>query len=53
MRRLMVEAIILHSTNVVISSTGTDIYSTFLGSLKGPKHGGANLAVKKQNGTCY
>lgn len=30
-------------TNVVISSTGTDIYSSFagaIGSLKGPKHGG-------------
>lgn len=38
-------------TNVVISSTGTDIYSSIagsIGSLKGPKHGGANLAVKKQ-----
>ena len=38
-------------TNVVISSTGTDIYSSFagaIGSLKGPKHGGANLAVMKQ-----
>lgn len=38
-------------TNVVISSTGTDIYSCFagaIGSLKGPKHGGANLAVAKQ-----
>ena len=38
-------------TNVVISSTGTDIYSAIsgaIGSLKGPKHGGANLAVKKQ-----
>lgn len=35
-------------TNVVMSSTGTDIYSTFagsIGSLKGPKHGGANLKV--------
>ncbi|MFQ9890317.1 MAG: citrate/2-methylcitrate synthase [Streptococcus sp.] len=33
-------------TNVVINSTGTDIYSSFagaIGSLKGPKHGGANL----------
>jgi citrate synthase len=32
-------------TNVVISSTGTDIYSSIsasIGSLKGPKHGGAN-----------
>ena len=35
-------------TNVVISSTGTDLYSTMagsVGSLKGPKHGGANKAV--------
>ena len=33
----------------VISSTGTDTYSTVaasLGSLKGPKHGGANLKVQ-------
>lgn len=32
----------------VVSSTGTDIYaaiSTAIGSLKGPKHGGANLKV--------
>ena len=38
-------------TNVVISSTGTDIYSAIagaIGSLKGPRHGGANLAVKNQ-----
>lgn len=38
-------------TNVVISSTGTDIYSSVagaIGSLKGPRHGGANLAVKRQ-----
>ena len=38
-------------TNVVISSTGTDLYSSIagaIGSLKGPRHGGANLAVKKQ-----
>lgn len=37
-------------TNVVMASTGTDLYSTFagsIGSLKGPKHGGANLAVCK------
>ena len=37
-------------TNVVISSTGTDIYSAFagsIGSLKGPRHGGANLAAKR------
>lgn len=35
-------------TNVVVSSTGTDIYSTIaasIGSLKGPKHGGANISV--------
>jgi len=35
-------------TNVVISSTGTDIYSAVagsIGSLKGPRHGGANLQV--------
>ncbi|MGD9909423.1 MAG: citrate synthase [Candidatus Izemoplasmatales bacterium] len=33
----------------VVSSTGTDLYSTIctaVGSLKGPKHGGANLNVK-------
>ena len=38
-------------TNIVISSTGTDIYSSFagaIGSLKGPRHGGANLAVMDQ-----
>lgn len=37
--------------NVVISSTGTDIYSCIsaaLGSLKGPKHGGANWQVARQ-----
>ena len=37
--------------DVVISSTGTDIYSCIaasLGSLKGPKHGGANLKVYEQ-----
>ena len=35
-------------TNVFVSSTGTDIYSTIaasIGSLKGPKHGGANISV--------
>ncbi len=35
-------------TNVVIASTGTDIYSTVagsIGSLKGPRHGGANIRV--------
>lgn len=33
-------------TNVVISSTATDLYSAIvgsIGSLKGPKHGGANI----------
>ena len=38
-------------TNVVIGSTGTDLYSTIsgsIGSLKGPRHGGANLKVKDQ-----
>lgn len=33
-------------TNVVISSTATDLYSSIvgsIGSLKGPKHGGANI----------
>ena len=35
-------------TNHVVSSSGTDTYSTVaasLGSLKGPKHGGANIKV--------
>lgn len=35
-------------TTVVISSTETDIYSTIsgsIGSLKGPRHGGANIKV--------
>lgn len=34
-------------TNVVVSSTGTDIYSSMaasIGSLKGPRHGGANIS---------
>lgn len=38
-------------TSVVISSTGTDLYSAIagsIGSLKGPRHGGANLAVRQQ-----
>lgn len=38
-------------TNVVISSTGTDIYSAIvgaIGSLKGPRHGGANIKVSEQ-----
>ena len=37
-------------TTHVVSSTGTDTYSSVagsLGSLKGPKHGGANLKVQK------
>ncbi len=37
-------------TNVVMGSTGTDLYSAIcgsLGSLKGPKHGGANISVAK------
>ncbi len=37
-------------TNVVISSTGTDLYSAYagsIGSLKGPRHGGANLLVRR------
>lgn len=35
-------------TNVVISSTGTDFYSSMvgaIGSMTGPRHGGANLKV--------
>ena len=35
-------------TDVVIGSTGTDLYSAIsgsIGSLKGPKHGGANISV--------
>ena len=37
-------------TNVVMGSTGTDLYSAIcgsIGSLKGPKHGGANLSVSR------
>ncbi len=37
-------------TTQLVSSTGTDTYSAIaaaVGSLKGPKHGGANLAVVK------
>lgn len=37
-------------TNHVVSSSGTDTYSAMaasLGSLKGPKHGGANIKVVK------
>jgi citrate synthase len=36
-------------TSLVVSSTDTDIYSSFtaaVGSLKGPKHGGANVTCK-------
>lgn len=36
--------------NVVVSSTGTDIYSSTvasIGSLKGPRHGGANIQVNR------
>ena len=38
-------------TNRVVSSTGSDTYSSIsaaIGSLKGPKHGGANLKVMQQ-----
>lgn len=37
--------------NIVMASTGTDIYSCLaaaIGSLKGPKHGGANIKVSHQ-----
>lgn len=37
-------------TDVVIGSTGTDLYSAICGSigaLKGPKHGGANVSVSE------
>ncbi len=37
-------------TNVVMGSTGTDIYSAIcgsIGSLKGPKHGGANISAAR------
>lgn len=36
--------------SLVVSSTGTDLYSCFstaVGSLKGPKHGGANITGKR------
>lgn len=36
-------------SNLVVASTGTDIYSAFsasIGSLKGPRHGGANITCK-------
>lgn len=35
--------------SLVVSSTGTDLYSSFstaVGSLKGPKHGGANITCR-------
>lgn len=35
--------------NLVVSSSGTDIYSSFvasIGSLKGPRHGGANIMCR-------
>lgn len=37
-------------TNLVVSSTQTDIYSSFtasVGSLKGPRHGGANITCRR------
>ena len=37
-------------TNVVVSSTDTDIYSSMassIGALKGPRHGGANIKVSQ------
>lgn len=40
--------------NLVVASTGTDIYSAFsasIGSLKGPRHGGANITCKKMMDT--
>ncbi len=56
--RLLDIALVLHMehgggnnstfTTHVVSSSGTDTYSTFaasLGSLKGPRHGGANIKV--------
>lgn len=58
--RILDLALVLHAehgggnnstfTTHVVSSSGTDTYSTFaasLGSLKGPKHGGANIKVVK------
>ncbi|MCD8369588.1 MAG: citrate synthase, partial [Clostridiales bacterium] len=41
-------------TNVVIASTDTDIYSTVcgsIGSMKGPRHGGANIKVAEMMDT--
>ena len=37
-------------TNIVVASTGTDIYSAMaasVGSLKGPRHGGANISARR------
>ncbi|MGI6118734.1 MAG: citrate/2-methylcitrate synthase [Bilifractor sp.] len=61
--KVMDVALILHAehgggnnstfTTHVVSSTGTDTYSAIaasLGSLKGPRHGGANLKVQKMFG---
>jgi citrate synthase len=58
--RILDLALVLHAdhgggnnstfTTHVVSSSGTDTYSTIaasLGSLKGPKHGGANIKVMK------
>ena len=57
--RVLDECLVIHAehgggnnstfTNHVVSSTGTDTYSAIaasLASLKGPKHGGANLKVE-------
>ena len=58
--RILDLALVLHAehgggnnstfTTHVVASSGTDTYSVFaaaLGSLKGPKHGGANIKVEK------
>ncbi len=58
--RLLDMSLVLHAehgggnnstfTDHVVSSTGTDTYSVMaaaLGSLKGPKHGGANIKVER------
>ena len=58
--RVLDECLVIHAehgggnnstfTTHVVSSTGTDTYSAVaasLASLKGPKHGGANLKVEK------
>ena len=59
--RILDLALVLHAehgggnnstfTTHVVTSSGTDTYSTIaaaLGSLKGPKHGGANIDVYKR-----